>query len=605
MGRGIPDEVIEEIRLRSDIVEVIGSYIPLKRAGGNSWKACCPFHQEKTPSFHVRGDKQVFHCFGCGKGGDVFRFVMERENVPFPEAAHLLASRCGVVIPEPTAAGGGDRAAERAAANVRDRLYQLQEEFARFFESNLKKHPDWPAARYLATRALSPEIVARFRLGAAPDAWDGCLRYGRALGFTDEEMLTGGIIRRSDNGGRLYDHFRGRLTFAIWNEQGKVVGFSARSLEAHPQTAKYVNTAETPIFKKSQLLYALPFARKPMQETREAILCEGQLDTIALHRAGLEQAVAPQGTGFTADQARILRRYVDRVQLAFDADQAGQKAVRSALELLLPLEFEVGVIRIPGGKDPDELFRSGGAEAVAAAVGAARPWTVHLAESCATRYDLTNAADRGRAAGEFIDLLGLVENPVLRELYARDSAALLNVSEDAILGELNRRRRLRTRRFAGSGMPQQSAAPAVSPATPNAAVDREQAELTLLELSLGFERAARLLAEQLPPELLGDTPAARALNRVLADTMNGEHAHAAAAVAAMLAEDPTPAISRILASECAFTEKNLDKALKDCVAVLRARGAVRDRKRIIEELRHATDPEEKLRLLAQLARKPE
>ncbi len=604
MGRSIPDEVIEEIRLRSDIVEVIGSYIPLKRAGGNSWKACCPFHQEKTPSFHVRGDKQVFHCFGCGKGGDVFRFVMERENVPFPEAAHLLASRCGVVIPEQTTANGS-REQGRAAANVRDRLYQLQEEFARFFENNLKKHPDWPASRYLATRALPPDIITRFRLGAAPDAWDGCLRYGRALGFSDEEMLTGGIIRRSDTGGRLYDHFRGRLTFAIWNEQGKVVGFSARSLEAHPQTAKYVNTAETPIFKKSQLLYALPFARKAMQDTREAILCEGQLDTIALHRAGLAQAVAPQGTGFTVEQARILRRYVDRVQLAFDADQAGQKAIRSALELLLPLEFEIGVIRIPGGKDPDELFRSGGAEAVTAAAGAARPWTVHLAESCATRYDLTHTADRGRAVGEFIDLLGLVENPVLRELYARDSAALLNVSENAILGELNRRRKLRTRRFAGSGMPQQTTAPAISPTTSSAATDREQAELTLLELSLGFERAARQLAEQLPPEWLGNTPAARALNRVLADTMNGEHAHAAAAVAAMLAEEPMPAISRILASECSFSEKNLDKALKDCLAVLRARGAARNRKRIIEELRHATDPQEKLRLLALLAQKPE
>ncbi len=606
MGGTIPDEVIEEIRLRSDIVEVVGSYIPLKRAGGNSWKACCPFHQEKTPSFHVRGDKQVFHCFSCGKGGDVFRFVMERENVPFPEAAHLLASRCGVVIPEPTAAGS-NREQSRAAANVRDRLYQLQEEFARFFESNLKKHPDWPAARYLATRALPPEVVARFRLGAAPDAWDGCLRYGRALGFTDEEMLTGGIIRHSENGGRLYDHFRGRLTFAIWNEQGKVVGFSARSLEAHPQTAKYVNTAETPIFKKSQLLYALPFARKPMQETREAILCEGQLDTIALHRAGLEQAVAPQGTGFTADQARILRRYVDRVQLAFDADQAGQKAVRSALELLLPLEFEVGVIRIPGGKDPDELFRSGGAEAVVAAAGAARSWTVHLAESCAARYDLTNAADRGRAAGEFIELLGLVENPVLRELYARDSATLLHISEDAILGELNRRRKLRTRRYAGSGMPQNAAVSPPPSATPSAATttDREQAELTLLELALGFERAARQLAEQLPPEWLGNSPAARALNRVLADTMNGEHAHAAAAVAAMLAEEPVPAISRLLASECTYTEKNLDKALKDCVAVLRARGAARNRKRIIEELRRTTDPEEKLRLLALLTQKSE
>lgn len=596
----IPDETIEEIRLRCDIVEVVGSYIPLRQAGGGSWKACCPFHQEKTPSFHVRSDKQVFHCFGCGKGGDVFRFVMEREGVSFPEAVRLLASRCGVIIPETTSSGDGRRDAG-AAANTRDRLYQLQEEFARFFERNLKNSPGAPASRYLQARLIPPEVAARFRLGAAPDTWDGCLRHGRALGFSDDEMIAGGIVRRTD-AGRLYDFFRGRLTFAIWNEQGKVVGFSARSLEEHPQTAKYVNTAETAIFKKGRLLYALPLARKPMQDARECILCEGQLDTIAMHRAGFEQTVAPQGTGFTADQAGILRRYVNRVSLAFDADQAGQKAVLGALALLLPLEFDVKIIRIQGGKDPDELLRDGGAEAVRSAVESAVPWTGYLAKSCAERYNLSSAAERGRAAGEFIELLRTVENPVLREFYSKDVAVLLNVSQDSILGELKRRRRY-VSRSARSGGGTSGSDAACRSETSGAAAGREQAELTLLEIALKYEHVARRLAELLPPERLGKSLSAQALNAVLADTMNGEHSHASVAVASMLSGSPAPDISRILVSDCTVGEEDVDKAVSDCVAVLQSCDEAARITSITEEMRKAGDHDERMRLLSLMTRR--
>lgn len=594
---GIPDDVIDEIRSRSDIVDIIGSYIQLKRAGGNSYKACCPFHNEKTPSFHVRGDKQVFHCFGCGKGGDVFRFVMERENVPFPEAAHLLASRCGVVIPE----SDGDRESGRRAANTRDRLYSLNEEFARFFEYNLKKHTDWPAAHYLAGRGLPPDVVAQFRIGAAPDEWDGCLRYGRSLGFTDQEMLEGGIVRLHESSGRLYDHFKGRLTFAIWNEQGKVVGFSARSLEAKPQTAKYVNTAETPVFKKGNLLYALPFARKSMQDHRRAILCEGQLDTIAFHRAGFSEAVAPQGTGFTPDQARILRRYADKVLLAFDADNAGQKAIRSAIELLLPQEFEVMTISIPGGKDPDELFQTGGAEAVGAAVDGARPWIAHLADGFPSRYDMSSAAGKGRAIGEIVELLMLVPNPVVRELYSREAAATLNVSEESIVSEIARRTHAARRRFAGGGMaPPPSQPPPPPKPQHSGAVD--QALLALLELGIANEDAARHMADELPHDLPQAGLVSESLNLVIAATMNGEHATAATEVAAQLAERPDERISRILASETEYAEDVANKMLKDCIRVLQESRIKRTREQILMALRQAADPAERMALLEELSK---
>lgn len=611
MAGGIPEDVIDEIRLRSDIVEIISSYIPLKRAGGNSWKACCPFHNEKTPSFHVRGDKQAFHCFGCGKGGDVFRFVMERENIPFPEAVHLLASRCGVIIPENSR--DGDPAAGRERANKRDRLYQLNEEFAQFFEKNLIRHPEWPAAQYLATRALSEDAVRQFRLGAAPDEWDGCLRYGRSLGFSDAEMLEGGIVRKHEASGRLYDHFKGRLTFAIWNEHGKVVGFSARSLEAKPQSAKYVNTAETPVFKKGNLLYALPFARQAMQQAKGAILCEGQLDTIAFHRAGCAQAVAPQGTGFTPDQARLLRRYTDggEILLAFDADNAGQKAVNSALEILLPQEFTVKVIRIPGGKDPDELFRHGGADAVQQAVAAAVPWLPWLVERLGENQDLSTPEGCTRAVEGVVEKLLLIENPVLRELLVRESSGLLHVSENAVLGELTRRQKQARRIAVGggsAGAPPAGgsfrAAPGGAPATPapRPGVSRcERAELTLLGLALNYENAARELAEKLMPEELESGRIGEMLNLVLAATMNGEHAEAGTQLAAQLTEAPDERISKLLVSDAAFEARQLGKVIRDCLDVLKEEYFLREQRRLSEAMRTATDPELRMQLLMQLA----
>ena len=380
MGFGVSKDVIEEIRSRCDIVDLIGSFVPLKRSGTNTYKGLCPFHQEKTPSFHVDASRQMYHCFGCGKGGDVFRFYMDKENVGFSDALHMLASRVGVVIPE-NSGENSDPAEGRRRADARERLYRVNEDFCCFFERTLLGNPDSPPTQYLIKRGIPRDVAEKFRIGAAPDAWTACLEYGLSLGYTEEELVASGIVRRKEETGRLFDHFKGRLTFAITNEQGRVVGFSARPLEAKPPAGKYINTPESPVFKKGNLLYALPLARKMMVEKNMAILCEGQLDTIAFHRAGFECAVAPQGTGFTEGQARILKRYANRIFLAFDADSAGQKAILRAVELLLPLSMEIKVIRIPGGKDPDELFRNGGPDAVAAAVDDAIPWLDVLAAS--------------------------------------------------------------------------------------------------------------------------------------------------------------------------------------------------------------------------------
>ena len=594
----IPPEIIDQIQTRSDIVEVIGNYVPLKKAGSNSWKACCPFHNEKTPSFHVRGDRQVFYCFGCHKGGNVFKFVMEKEGITFPEAAHLLASRCGVDIPENSP--GADPREARAAANTRDRMYQLNEEFARFFEHQLQRYPDSPAAQYLASRKIPQDVVKQFRIGAAPDSWDAGLRFGKSLGFSEEEMLRAGVLHRNEERRRTYDLFRNRLTFAIWNEQGKVVGFSARTLESgKTNSPKYVNTPETPVFKKGNLLYALPFARQTMGNTGEAILCEGQLDTIALHRAGFQQAVAPQGTGFTPDQARLLRRYdVKRVLLAFDSDSAGQKAIRAALEILLPLDMEVRMIAIPGGKDPDELLRTAGPEAVRDAVNSSMPFLEYMRNYYAGIYDLNAPAGTGRAIEELVEILQLLENPVLRELYLKEAASLFHIGVDALNSEMTRKIQ-RDRRRTIQQEPEKKTG--IQPSKPDAF---SNVILTLLSLALTDESIARELAESLPPEYLRDQLPDQALNKVIACAMNGEFDLASEAVSSLLNgtdQEADGRISRLLAGETPFTTKAIQrKAMRECLEALHALRQRRSEKEILDDLRRTADPEKKMALLSEL-----
>ena len=596
MAFGVSKEIIEDIRSRCDIVELIGMFVQLRRAGTNTYKGLCPFHQEKTPSFHVDAARQTFHCFGCGKGGDVFRFFMEKENVGFVDALHMLASRVGVVIPENDP--GGDPGEGRRRAGERERLFQVNEAFAEFFHRVLVSNPASPAALYLQKRGIPPEVAEKFRIGACPDDWTACLNYGRSIGFTDAELVNSGIVSRKAETGRCYDHFKGRLTFTIENEQGRAVGFSARALEATPAGGKYINTTETPIFKKGNLLYALPLARRMMSEKNMAIICEGQLDTIAFHRAGFACAVAPQGTSFTENQGRILRRYAGRIFLALDSDAAGQKAIRRDLEILLPMSFDIRVIRIPGGKDPDELFRNGGAEAVQQAVAGAVSWLQVLCDSLPERYDMSSPAGRGQAAAEVAEFLGKVTNQVELELYVREAATALGVSEDAFWAELRQvRRKLRGEeerrsRFAGQ---EQEAEPPVRPVE-----ERYPSALpTLLALAVNYEEAARQIAELLPPEeLSGESPPERAINLAVNAALNGEFDQAGSAISDMLLEHPSPAVSRLLVGDHQYAD--VSRAVLDSVRELRRIRREEKRRTLTLRLRQAATAEERTAILGQL-----
>ncbi len=595
MSLDLNKEIIEEIRNRCDISEVISSCgVQLKRSGSSSFKGLCPFHQEKTPSFHVDTSRQSFHCFGCGKGGDVFRFFMDKENVDFLNAAQILASRCGVVIPEKNSSNFAQDISKR---NERDRLLAVNAEFSRFFCRYLRDNPRSEAAEYLRKRNIPQDIADKFSIGAAPDSWSACRDYGRSLGFTDADMLTAGILRKNEEKQRIFDQFKGRLTFTIENEQGKPVGFSARSLDPKPLDGrKYVNTPETPVFHKGWLLYALPQARQGIGRLKQAILCEGQLDAIAFHRGGFDCAVAPLGTAFTPDQARIIRRYTHKLILAFDADNAGKKAVLRAAEILLPLSVELKILQIPGGKDPDELFTNGGAAALSAALENTVNWLDVLRDVLPEKFDLSSPVGRSQAAGFVASFLKLVSNQVELEVYISQAAKILNISENAMNAEVSALMVNQRSTSDKRQIPATSSSP--QPARRN---DAQAALQTLLDLALQSIDAGRSLAEKLPPDLLkNDNVLEKALNMAIDAALNDEMDSLAGELQNLLIESPSPEISRILVRPTTYAPGQREKALQQAVSELIRIKSGQNQFLLLEKLRTATSENEKMEILASL-----
>jgi DNA primase len=353
----VPKRTLEEIRFRNDIVDVIGASFQLKRAG-SAYKALCPFHKEKTPSFHVNQQRQIYHCFGCGAGGDVFRFLMQYEGVDFMTAVKMLAQRAGIAIELDE---GGSDSGDKVA------LFKLHTDLATFYHRILLTHSSAERARaYLAERDLNADTVKAFEIGYAPDRWDTTLQWAEKNKVDRTLLETAGIIVKSTNPGsrsEYYDRFRDRIMFPIRDEQNRVIAFSGRILDKDRKEAKYVNSPETPLFQKGRVLYALEKARRPIVDSHEAIICEGQIDVIRCHQAGFTNAVAGQGTAFTEDHVRTIRRYADSVVLVYDGDKAGQDAAVRTAAAFLSAGLAVRVAALPSGEDPDSFIRKRGAEA--------------------------------------------------------------------------------------------------------------------------------------------------------------------------------------------------------------------------------------------------
>jgi DNA primase len=427
------DSFIDQVRAASDIVDVIGSSLPLKRAGTN-FVTLCPFHKEKSPSFNVSPSKQIFHCFGCHEGGGVFKFVQKYENLSFAEAVERLAERARIPLEydqNPNAA---------RARGLRDQLLSLHEALCERWQRCLASEAAGQVARdYLARRGVSADSIREFRIGAAPESWDDTVNWARSRGLDPALCEQAGLIIRNESG-RHYDRFRGRLMFPICDEQGRVIAFSGRILQGDEKVAKYVNSPETPLFTKGRVLFALDKARRPIADAGHAVICEGQLDTIACHAAGIRNVVAPQGTALTAEHARILRRYVDEVVVCFDGDKAGREATVKALDECLGSGLNLKVASIPPPDDPDSFLKAQGADAFRAVLtGASGFFDFYLQLLCTTHDP---GADRGRTAitRAMAEKLGRTGNAVLFDTYAQKTSQRLGVSADAIRLEFRKAR---------------------------------------------------------------------------------------------------------------------------------------------------------------------
>lgn len=506
MAGMVSKDVIDQIRNALDISDVIGSYIQVKRAGHVA-KALCPFHKEKTPSFHINPARQAFHCFGCGAGGDVFKFVMMYENVDFPTALRMLASRAGVAVHF-----DDDRAGKAKDGPAKDELFAANEEAAKRFQKELLQSPAAAEARaYLQKRSLDVPVWKEWSIGYAPDGWDFLSGAAGPRGGAKLKVLEVAGLLSTNEKGNQYDRFRDRVMFTIRDELGRAVGFSGRILKADDKAGgKYVNTPETPVFRKSRILFGLDKAKREILDAKQALLVEGQIDCIRCHLGGFKNTVASQGTAFTEEHARLLKRYADNAVIVLDADAAGRKAALRSAELLIAEGLVVKLAALPAGEDPDSLILKKGPEAFAAVLQDVKTPMGFLIGLFRENGDLRTQEGLLRATRAVLELAAHAPGAVQTEQMLREAAAGLNVGFDALQRDLRTLLRGKLR----SAPP---AAPAAAAAADKpAARPVDEVELAMLLGARGDPELAGLVRRWLPYPLISD-PVCRAVIHVLAE----------------------------------------------------------------------------------------
>ena len=434
MPQGIAEEIIDEIRQRTDLIALVGEYLKLERRGKNM-VGLCPFHNEKTPSFTVSPDKQLYHCFGCGASGNAFTLIMELEKMTFPEAARFLGQRAQVKIPE-------RREEPTAKERLQEKIYNINQVAARYYAHCLKNTAEGKRAyTYLRNRGISDEAIELFMLGYAPAGWTGFFNFARKKGASPELMLKAGLI----SPGReysFYDRFRNRLIFPIFNAGGKVAGFGGRSLAiGEKEGPKYLNSPQSPVFDKSAILYGLNLARDEIRRRKQVVVMEGYTDVIAAHQAGIKNAVASLGTSLTEEQSRLLRYQADTVITAYDSDSAGEAATWRGLAILQSTGCLVQIAEMPEGSDPDSYIRKFGSDAFVGLIEKASPLIDYRLQQLKKRYDLSTDQGRVSYTKEILPLLNTAVDRVEQDYYLKRAAEEIGVDESALRSELKRRRK--------------------------------------------------------------------------------------------------------------------------------------------------------------------
>lgn len=436
----IPEQFIDELVARSDIADVVSSYVHLTKKGGNLW-GLCPFHSEKTPSFSVSPDKQIYHCFGCGKGGGVISFIMEMENLSFPDAVRLLAQRAGLEVP--------DTGTDEAGRKKRSRILEANKQAARFYYEYLNSPGGKRVQDYIAQRQISRRYAVRFGLGAAPDSWDALTKALTAQGFSKMELIDAGLAVAGKNGG-VYDKFRARLMLPVIDVRGEVAGFTSRILPGE-EGAKYLNTPETMVFHKGRLIYALNLAKNTKRPN--LVLVEGNIDVITLHQAGFDNVVATMGTALTEEHARVLSRYTKELVLCYDNDAAGKKSTQRVLDILKNADLTVRVLQLPNAydsegkplkQDPDDFVKKFGPAAFEKCLNGSAGQNDYRLGDLQSRFDLSSEEGRLAYLKEAVATVAALQSPIEREIYGNKAAAAAGISGQAFAQEVERYRKNRT-----------------------------------------------------------------------------------------------------------------------------------------------------------------
>lgn len=426
----IAENILEDVLSRVDIVEIISSYLPLKRSGRN-FKACCPFHHEKTPSFMVSPDRQIYHCFGCGESGNAFKFLMRYERLDFPEAVETLARKAGVVLPK-------DTAQENKALGLTTELYKINELAANFYANNLNSPEATKAKDYLIKRGISQESISALKLGFAADRWDSLINYLRAKSISIGLLEKAGLVISKEGGG-YYDRFRNRVIFPIFDIKGRVLGFGARILD--DSLPKYINSPETSIYTKGRNLYGLNLAKESVRENDFVAVVEGYLDFILPYQEGLKNIVASQGTALTAEQARLLKRYTHNVVMIYDADSAGELATLRSLDIFIEEEMNVRIVSLPKGFDPDLFVRENSINAFRDKITNAQNIFDYKLGVLKSGHNLKEIEEVARISTLMLETIAKFKNSILRSEYIRKLAQEMDIKEEALLEEIKKVKR--------------------------------------------------------------------------------------------------------------------------------------------------------------------
>ena len=423
-------DFVDEVIAKNDIVDYISRYTTLKRVG-NRYQALCPLHNDqKTPSFSVSPDKQLFHCFGCGAGGTVIHFVMQKENLDFMEAVKLLADKAGIPVPDPRSQR--EKSQSMALHNKKKRMYEMNACAARFFFSNLTAKGNEKALEYLKKRGLSNATIKSFGIGYAPESWSALIDFMKTKGYTAEELAEGGLAKKRE-GGSYYDVFRDRVMFPILDIRGNVIAFGGRTL--NDNQSKYLNSPETLIYKKKDNLFAMNIAKN--SKAGQFLLMEGYMDVVSLHQNGFDNAVASLGTAFTPQLAAVLKRYADKAVLCYDADEAGQKATDRAGEILREADIKVRVLTITDGKDPDEYINNKGKEMFGLLVDNAVSFIEYKLGKIEKQYNLEDTVEKIEFIEQIAKILANIKNVVEREVYIKNIARKTDISPESITTQVN------------------------------------------------------------------------------------------------------------------------------------------------------------------------